>query len=73
MAKNRRTHALKSDAATQILLEEDLAIDPPYCLIPENFFSYAIAKKAMESNKRILLSVSTWDGRDVISISNRTD
>jgi len=54
----------------------------PYCPLPPGFFNRSFASDSLKAEEetgekstmesRTLLSVSTWDGRDILSISGKS-
>ena len=71
------THEVPVNAAeviqTTILNEEQVSVQYPYCVLPPHFFERVVYLKrtavmAQRERSRTVLSVQTWDGRDVMSV-----
>ena len=39
----------------------------PSCMLPEQFFQFALAQQE-EGKKTSLLSIGSWDGREILSV-----
>ena len=67
--KGKRDHEsniprFRTSAVSKLGLEEVY----PYCYLPEDYFR-RLARRGANPNRR-LLSVSTWDGREILSVKS---
>lgn len=52
--------------------EEKLDERFPYCVLPPYYFDHALSNRA-ENMKRVMFSVHTWDGRNVLSVESGSE
>lgn len=45
------------------------ANDGPYCALPNNFFAFALRDKRDKGTR--LLTIDSWDGREILSVLRR--
>lgn len=70
----KKIRNLKNHSITATKIIDDLELDteanssPAYCILPNLFFESCNGAKSQLRGSRTLLSVSTWDGRNIFEV-----
>jgi len=66
MTKQAHSKETEEQLETSIVVEDDVEYPHPYCVIPRDYFARAL-QRSLEK-KRKLLTIHTWDGREILSV-----
>lgn len=66
---SRKFDGVQADWFTRSVQMDEVEEDVPYCALPANFFAFALREKRPAGTS--LLTIDSWDGREILSVLRR--